>query len=254
MKEMKDQDFNPNLHNFFQCGFCDSYWPTTKVPEAAAGESAQALALLGARSGHILDWRGGWGSHSLYFAKQGFRVTLLDFCERYIEMAKETFAKAEVEFTPVLADCRETPSEIQADFAVCMGNSVGFLPEEEEIKAFASLRAALRPGAKVLLDCMNLFFLRDTLLKGRNDTSTDGTIRRASQDFDFETNTTHSVFEMTDPAGNVTREKFTQTLYTPCSLAQLVTKAGFEGERICGDYEGNPISFTSRKIVLLAHC
>jgi len=251
---MRDQEFNPNLHNFFQSGFCDSYWPTTKDPEAAAGQSALAIRLLGAGSGHILDWRGGWGSQSLYFAKQGFKVTLLDFCERYIEMAKRTFAEAGLEFTPILADCRETPPDIQADFAICMGNSVGFLPEEEEMRAFTSLRSALKPGAKVLLDCMNLFFLRDNLLEGKDETTPEGYIRRASHDFDFATSTNHSVFEITDPDGNASREEFSQTLYTPCSLAQLVTKAGFEVDEIYGDYEGNPVSFSSRKLVLLARC
>jgi len=251
---MNTEEFNPNLHGFFQGGFCESFWPGNKTLDDAARLARQAHALLGASQGHVLDWRGGWGCHALYFAKQGFTVTLLEFCERYIELAKETFAKAGVDFTPVLADCRETPADIQADFAICLGNSVGFLPEEEEIKAFMSLKSALKPGAKILLDCMNLFFLRHNLLKGRDDTDAKGYIRRAWHDFDFATNTNHSVFELADPGGKVTREEFSQTLYTPCSLAQLVTKAGFCVDHLYGDYEGTPLSFSSPKIVLLAHC
>ena len=129
-------ELNQNLHNFFEGGFCDAYWPTTKDPIQAGPQTQQVLDLLGAKDGHILDWRGGWGSHALYFAQKGFRVSLLDFSQRYIDMAKAMFSNAGIHFTPILADCRQTPPDIQADFAVCMGNSVGFLDHREEVKAF----------------------------------------------------------------------------------------------------------------------
>lgn len=245
-------ELNENLHNFFEGGFCDAYWPTTKDPAKAAPQAQQALVLLGAKAGHILDWRGGWGSHALYFAQKGFRVSLLDFSQRYIDMAKAMFSQAGLRFTPILADCRRTPP-VEAEFAVCMGNSVGFLDPPEEVKAFASLRGALKPGARVLVDCMNLFFLSGNLLKGKEEKDAEGNVRKATHRFDFITNTNHSVFELVRPDGSTRREEFHQTLYSPRDLSNLLTEAGFVVEALHGGYNKEPLAFDARKIVAIAH-
>jgi SAM-dependent methyltransferase len=246
-------ELNENLHNFFEGGFCDAYWPATKDPSKAVPQAQQALDLLGAKDGHILDWRGGWGSHALHFAQKGFRVSLLDFSQRYMDMAKAKFSQAGLRFTPILVDCRQTPPHIQADFAVCMGNSVGFLESREEIKAFASLRGALKPGARVLVDCMNLFFLSCNLLKEKEDRDVEGNVRKASHRFDFATNTSHSVFELVHPDGSVLREEFHQTLYSPHDLSLLLSESGFVVDELYGEYNKAPLVFDSRKIVAIAH-
>jgi hypothetical protein len=86
---------NESLYDFFESGFCDAYWPATKDPAKAAPQARQALDLLGARSGHILDWRGGWGSHALCFAQRGLTVSLLDFSQRYIDMSRSLSKRAD---------------------------------------------------------------------------------------------------------------------------------------------------------------
>ena len=243
--------FNPNLRNFFDSGFCQAFWPEDN--ETSRVQAKQACLLLGATEGHILDWRGGWGRHALPLAEMGFKVTLLDFCERYIETAKKTSAEAGLELTAIHADSRNTPPDVQADFAICMNNSVGFLEESAEVEAFTSLRRALKPGAKLLVDCASLFALAGLLKKGREESNAKGHVRRARHDFDFLSNVNHSVFELVTRGGESNKQEFHQTLYTPHGLSRLLTAAGFTVDRVYGDLDANPVSFDSPKIVMVAH-
>jgi len=242
---------NPNLRNFFDSGFCQAFWPEDEA--ASRVQAKQACRLLGATEGHILDWRGGWGRHALPLAEMGFKVTLLDFCERYIKAAKKAFAEAGLDLTAIHADSRNTPPDVQADFAICMNNSVGFLEECAEVEAFTSLRLAMKPGARLLVDCANLFALAGLLKKGREESNGKGGVRRAHHDFDFVTNVNHSVFELVTPDGDSSKQEFHQTLYTPHGLARLLTAAGFTVDHVYGDLDGHPVSFDSLKIVMLAH-
>lgn len=246
-------DRNPGLRDFFASGFYEKYWPHANDPESVKACAGQVLSLLGASEGHVLDWRGGHGRYAIWFARSGLQVTLLDFMRKYLDEAKSLFDKAGLPVRLIEADSRETPADIQADFAVCLNNSVGFMSEDEEIEAFASLNAALRPGAKLLLDCMNLFFLMKPIAEGMTENQDDdGCIRRSEGRFDFGTNVWYKTFELVKPDGASVRKEFNQTIYTPQQLVGMLKQAGFTTERIFGDFDGHPISFDSRKIVLVA--
>ena len=246
-------DQNPGLRDFFESGFCEQYWPTAD-DEGSVKELAQkVLSLLEANSGHILDWRGGSGRYAIWFARAGLQVTLLDFMGEYLDRARERFKQNDLPLETVEVDSRDTPRCIQADFAVCLNNSIGFMSEAEEIKAFRSLNDALRPGATLLLDCMNLFFLTKPISEGMQEIQReDGCIRKSAGHFDFRTSVWYKTFELIKPDGSAVRKQFNQTIYTPHHLSGMLERAGFTTEHVYGDFEGAPIGFDSRKIVLLA--
>ena len=178
---------NPSLKNFFNSGFYEDYWPEADDVNSVKHLAKQILLLLEANSGHLLDWRGGHGRYAIWFAKAGLKVTLLDFIGTYLDKARENFKLNNLTADNIEIDSRKTPKNIQADFAVCLNNSVGFMSESEEIKAFKSLNEALRPGAKLLVDCMNLFFLVKPISEGMlEEQREDGCIRKSEGYFDFQ--------------------------------------------------------------------
>ncbi len=244
---------NPGLRDFFKSGFYEKYWPDASNPDAVKEHAAKVLSLLKARHGHILDWRGGHGRYAIWFARAGLQVTLLDFMRSYLAQAQTIFQKDHLPIRLVEADSRKTPADVQADFAVCLNNSVGFLSEDEEIRAFRSLNAALRPKAKILIDCMNLFFLTRPIAEGMTETQhEDGYVRRSEGRFDFQANVWFKTFELVGPDGSSIRKEFNQTIYTPQQLVSMLKQSGFTTEELLGDFDGKPISFDSRKIVLIA--
>jgi SAM-dependent methyltransferase len=243
---------DPHLQAFFEDGFYEEYWAPPHTDAISEREAQQVLRLLGATHGHILDWRGGWGRHAICFARSGFQVTILDFVQRFLERARQRFRSEGLEVETVCADCRQTPPGIQADFATCLMNSIGFLEPREEIEAFKSLQAAIRPGGKLLLDCMNLLFIGKAFNPLFEMVAEDGTVYRSHGNLDLTTNVLHKTFEIERPDGSVVSNDFAQTMYTPHDLSLLISEAGFVVERIFGSYGGEPIALGSEKIVLLA--
>ncbi|MEN6391859.1 MAG: methyltransferase domain-containing protein [Syntrophomonas sp.] len=241
------------LKNFFTSGFYEKYfgWELDKENPVQIAESV--LKLLDAESGHILDWCGGWGRISIHFANQGFKVSILDFNPEYLHRARENFKQNGLSIDTIFADCRETPSNIQADYAVCLFNSLGFMNDEEQIKALVSLNQALKPGAKVVMDVMNLLFLAPYIKRPFEAKRPDGCISRQTNSFDFITNTMHSFFEIIDDWGNVRdRKEFYQRLYTPSDLKGLFEAAGFKVDNIFGGFNKEKITFDTPKLVIVA--
>src|SRR3989344_4902312 len=119
----------------------------------AEKEVDSVLNLLKPEPGsHILDWCGGWGRHAIPLAKRGFKITLLDFSSEYLERAEAYAAREGVSLNLVHADFRETPSSIQADYAVNLFTAgLGYLGEENDVIGLKALSSALRPSARVLI-------------------------------------------------------------------------------------------------------
>ncbi len=247
---MKNTDW---LTDYFESGFYEHYWGWQLREDDEEQPAADALTLLEADSGHILDWCGGWGRVSIAFARKGFKVTILDFMKEYLETAKKRFAGENLALDVVEADCRNTPETIQADYAACFFNTVGFFSDAEQVKAFKSLYQALKPGGKCIVDCMNLFFLAP-LIKPVYDTKRDdGYVFRQNNGFDFTTNTLDSVFEIIGPSGGVEESKeFHQRLYTPMDFKNVIEAAGFRVQGMYGNYKGEPVSFETPQVVVVA--
>ena len=238
------------LKDFFTSGFYERYWGWKFTEEDTGKLAEDCLKILNISKGHILDWQGGWGRVSVHFAKKRFEVTILDFVPEYLDKAKEIFGKENLKVNLVLADRRRTPSDIQADYATCLFNSVGFFNDKEQIRAFKSLHRALKSNGKVIVDCMNLFHLVNWVKPTNETEREDGYIFRQNNDFDFSTNTLHSQFEIINDKGEIEeRKEFHQRLYTPMELQNTLELSGFKVEAMYGNYDQEKISFETPKIL-----
>lgn len=214
------------------------------------------LNILKAGPGsHILDWCGGWGRHAVPLAKRGFKVTLLDFSKEYLERAEAYAARESVSLNLVHADFRETPASIQADYAVNLFTAgLGYLGEENDLVALASLRAALKPGTRILIDTMNLFWIMRNFMPSSWEESADGTKWRLDRrKFDFWTNTVHAHSIYADnQAGTNMRCNNDLKVYSPADLARVLKAAGFVPNELFGDFDGSEFTLTSKRVVMTA--
>ena len=64
-------DQNRGLRDFFASSFYEQYWSEANDAGSVRANAAQVLSLLGAAESHILDWRGGHGRYSIWFARAG---------------------------------------------------------------------------------------------------------------------------------------------------------------------------------------
>jgi D-alanine-D-alanine ligase len=238
---------------YFSSGFYEEYWGGEFQEADARDTAGHILDRLDAKKGKILDWCGGWGRISIYFARKGFEVTLLDFLPKYLEQAEQAFAKENLPLETICTDCRRTPQDIGADYATCVFNTTGFFNDEEQLKAFKSLYGALKPGGKIILDCMNLFFISHGFLAEMKRQGEDGRVFNQKNRFDFFSNTLESDFEIIDADGRLIKQKpFSQRMYTPKEMLDLLKSAGFEIDGLFGGYAGEPFTFNIPQIIITA--
>lgn len=241
------------LLDFFQSGFYENFWAWEFNENESIEIAEKSIKLLGINTGHILDWCGGWGRISFHLAKKGFKITILDFVEDYLAKAKKTFKDANLDLTTINSDCRETPSNIQADNAICTFNSVGFLTDSEQVKAFKSLYNAIKNGGKIIIDCMNQLFIAKNFLEIIQNTKPGGAKYLQKNKFDLKNSILFSKFQMIDKDENLIEEKsFNQRIYTPLELAKMLEISGFKILEMYGNFEGDDLSFDLPQIITIA--
>jgi hypothetical protein len=158
-----------------------------------------------------------------------------------------------VEIELVLADFRETPP-IEADAAANLFSAgIGYLGEEEDLKALRSLHRALKPGALFLLDTMNLFWLARNYQPRGWDENEEGTRRRLeAREFDFLTGRNRSQAIFWERGREERRSAIDMRIYSPTELVRLLEQAGFETTALYGDLDGSDFGFDSRRIVMVS--
>jgi SAM-dependent methyltransferase len=133
---------------FFR-GLALDLWRNAVTPETTRAECDFLVAELG-RDGALLDVPCGNGRHALELARREIRVVGVDLSQEFIADARAHAAALPVEF--VHGDMNALPSLGEFAGAYCWGNSFGYAPHAESLRFLSSLAAALRPGARFVLD------------------------------------------------------------------------------------------------------
>ncbi|HPD18503.1 MAG: class I SAM-dependent methyltransferase [Candidatus Goldbacteria bacterium] len=250
---MNLDDCREVIKKFFETNFDEKFYCSQYSEEENKKLAKDVIRLLDVKKGSsILDWCGGWGRISIHFAREGFKVTILDIMQDRLLHAKEIFTRENLPLTTVCVDCRNTPTDVKYDFATCMFCSVGFFDDDEQIKAFKSLYDSLNKNGRFILDCLNLFFLADKKFEDTKMKRKDGKTNVQINEFDFVRNVLHSRYKIVNEKWEVEEEsEFFQRLYTPRDIVSLLSAAGFKIENIYGNYNGDPISFSSPQIVVV---
>ena len=204
---------------------------------------------------HILDWCGGWGRHAIPLAKRGFKVTVLDFSAEYLERAKKYAQQEGVEIETVCADFRYTPTDIKAHYAVNLFTAgLGYLGEEGDVMALASLFSALKSRATILIDTMSLFWIAVNFKENNWNESPDGKKRYLQKrTVDFWTNTEIAVNSFQDiETKSEDRVNVELKLYCPADLSRVLKTTGFVPQDLFGGFDGSKFGFNSKRVVMTA--
>ena len=136
--------------NFFE-GVAVDMWLHALPPEYTEREAdvlARTLAVpVGAE---VLDVPCGGGRLSLALAQRGYRLTGVDWSQEFLDHARSSDAAHGV--TWERRDMRDLPWPGRFDGAFCMGNSFGYLDDEGNAAFLRAVAAALKPGARFVLE------------------------------------------------------------------------------------------------------
>ena len=93
---------------------------------------------------------GGWFTRA--FQKQGYQMTGLDISPEMLDYAQETALKKGVRSEYLLGDITSFRTPKKYDFVTAINDCVNYIPKDKLVKAFKSVKAALKKGGVFLFD------------------------------------------------------------------------------------------------------
>jgi SAM-dependent methyltransferase len=136
--------------NFFE-GVAVDLWLQALPPEHTEREADALASLLTVPPGaEVLDVPCGAGRLSLALAQRGYRVTGVDWSSEFLNHARSSDGGQAVEWER--REMRDLPWRERFDAAFCVGNSFGYLDDEGNAAFLRAVAAALKPGARFVLE------------------------------------------------------------------------------------------------------
>jgi ubiquinone/menaquinone biosynthesis C-methylase UbiE len=244
----------PSSTETWDAFFSDFYLRAYADDERDAQAEADALAavrLTGVEpGGDVIDVPCGYGRHTVALARAGYRVVGVDRSQTLLDEARR---RAGGERWPKLtrADYRELPfPDGSFDGALNLFTSLGYLGDDEDTKVLAAIRRVLRPGGKLVLETMH----RDRIVKAWEDNDWklmgEGRLLLEQRTWDPVTGVAQTTQTLIDGRGERESRTFSVRTYSATELLRMIDAAGFSDAKAYGSFEGEPLTTTSRLVVV----
>jgi cyclopropane fatty-acyl-phospholipid synthase-like methyltransferase len=144
-------DVQSNWWEHFFEGAPVDLWLQALSPEHTAREADSLVRALDVSPrAELLDVPCGGGRLSLELASRGHHLTGVDWSHEFLAHARSSDAARDV--TWERRDMRDLPWPARFDGAFCLGNSFGYLDDEGNEAFLLAVAAALKPGARFVLE------------------------------------------------------------------------------------------------------
>ncbi|MCK4400795.1 class I SAM-dependent methyltransferase [bacterium] len=198
----------------------------------------------------ILDLACGHGRHANLLAKLGHSVTGVDITSSFLEIAKKNAKQRGVNVKYIHEDMRKISFTEEFDRVISLFTSFGYFEDEENFKVLRNAARALKPGGLFCLDITNHDVILSHFLPY--------TIKEKGDDLMIDRNTFDSVTGRMYTKRIVIRDgkrkdkPFFIRHYTPGEIRDLLSKAGFGIYKMYGDWNANPITSDSGRMIIIA--
>jgi SAM-dependent methyltransferase len=219
------------------------------LAERTPVEVDQLEVLLGLRPpAAVLDVGCGQGRHAIELALRGYDVTGLDLSAYLLEIAAGRASTAKVRVRLLQGDMREPLARGPFHLALNLFTSLGYFAEEKDNRrVLESITAVLAPGGRLLVEVLNgqrererfepvqWFSVGKTAVMERRKLEESGT---------------RLVVERTVSTPNARQtDVHAIRIYSGAELEQALYAAGFAGVRLYGDWNGEPLTAQSTRVL-----
>ena len=236
----------------FFSGMAVESWLAVPLGEQTAQEAGFIREALGAQPpARILDVPCGGGRHSLALAELGYTMTGVDISSDFLAVARSQSAGKGVEITWEQREMRDLPWRAEFDGAYSLGNSFGYLDDEGNVEFLKSVAAALKPGARFVLESSYIAEVLFPILQERG-WHPIGNIHMLSQRrYDAVESRLH-VDYLFIRDGVTEKRSMSARIYGCREVMGLLENAGFTEVQGCGSLKREPFRLGSPRLLLIA--
>lgn len=198
----------------------------------------------------ILDLACGHGRHANRLAALGHNVTGVDITKGFLKIAKRDAKAKGVKVKYIHHDMRKIKFKNEFDRVILMFTAFGYFKDKENFKVLKNIARALKPAGLFCFDIPN----RDGFVKGLlpfivTEKGKDLLIDRHT--FDKATN---RLYDKRIVIRNGVRKDmdFFIRFYNRKEMSGLLKKVGFKSVRFFGDWDSNPLTKDSRRMIIVA--
>ena len=238
----------------------DSFWETfqnymfdPRRLALTAGEVEQMISILDLKSGAaVLDLCCGLGRHSIEFARRGFKITGVDLTKPYLDQARATASKENLNIEFVQSDMREFSRPAAFDAALNFFTAFGYFENpDDDIKVARNLLDSLKPGGRLIVDLNSKEILAGRFRERDWSRRDDGTIvleeRRLLDGWKRLENRWILI------RGNERREStLSLRLYSGAELESLLRAVGFPEVSLYGSLKATPYDQKAERLIAVA--
>lgn len=203
-------------------------------------EIIQGLLSLEPNS-RIVDLCGGQGRHSLELArKDRGQCTVVDYSPHLVEVGRAAARAAKLPVDFVQGDARHTGLESESfDLVLIMGNSLGYLPEDEDdALILAEARRLLRPGGYLLLDVADGERVLEQMTPNAwHEVDDDLVVCRQREIENGKVKAREMIFSRSK--GLLRDQCYAIRIYRPLELKEMVSGSGFSETTVHDDFSSH---------------
>jgi ubiquinone/menaquinone biosynthesis C-methylase UbiE len=236
--------------------FFNDFYLRVAAGDASQEDVAEAQALGAARlagcpdGGDLLDVPCGFGRHSVALARAGYRVVGVDRSQALLAEARRRAGEGEWPKL-VQADYRELPfADESFDAALNLFTSLGYLGDEEDIKALAEIARVLRPDGRLVVEILP----RDLLVRIFREQTWqrvgEGRLLLERRTFDAAAGIVQTTQTLIETSGERDSRTFSLRVYTATELVAMLSAAGFAETKCHGDFDGGELTTDTRLVVV----
>ena len=227
--------------------------PTLRAPYQPKGQidGVERFLTLEPRS-RILDLACGAGRQTLELARRGHRVLGMDSA---IAEAKAAAKHERLNVHFMKCDIRQIPYKAEFDAVVSLFTGFGTLPNErDDLRCLESIKRALKPEGKLLLDLLNKEWLMRHFEPNfwEQDENKKGDVVLDQISFNFETGRLDNHRTIVGPDGKRQPSFVSLRVYTLTELKGLLERAGLVYVQSWGGFDGGAYGMDSPRMIVLA--
>ena len=201
----------------------------------------------------ILDVCCGYGRHAIELAKRGHRVTGVDLAPLQVNAAVAGAAKAGVQAEFLVGDARHMRFQQGFDVTLNLLTSFGLFEEDaEHLEMLARIADATKLGGLFLMDLWNREQVIRDFGEREIETRPDGIKIEEQWSFDPWRGRIDWDNTVRFPDGSCETWHQSVRAYTLVELKNMLGHAGFEMERVYGDFQGRAYSLDSPNMITVS--